>query len=569
MSKFFIECPHCGSYAQAKTGFFARKKIDCSCGYVIDVRTDKLASTECSHCQNSVVYDQSKGDKATCPVCQKPIVASDRTNFHEFSCQQCGVRLKTSVGASEYTCPVCDCNNNVSERLLKEKIQHDGLASIIKYEGDNETLVWKHPIEDFNLGSQLIVHESQEAIFFRDGQALDLFGAGRYALETQQLPLIEKIYKLPTDTQGTFHSEVYYINLTTQMGIKWGTDSKVRLFDPFSGLHLEIGANGEFNIKVNDSRKLLLKLVGTTSGLTQNELIHGVNGKSMFRSLVMTQVKTYLAQIIKDQSINILEIDEHLMSLSSALRDKVNEYLASYGLEIVEFFINQIVTPNNDPNFAKMKAQYAAKYILVKEEEIKAAEARAALERKTIEAQTAAQLEIIKAQGSAEAYRLQAEAEAREMQMKGYTYTQETARQVGLEAMQNGIVSENGTGSGIGELAGLGVSLGAMGGIMGMTKEAMSPIFENSQNVGEAVVPKKDTWNCSCGESEISGNFCSNCGSKKLVISTWNCACGEKGIIGNFCSNCGNKKPESSTWDCECGQTGITGNFCSNCGKGK
>ena len=102
------------------------------------------------------------------------------------------------------------------ERLLSEKIKKDGLASVIKYEGDNETLVWKHPIEDFNMGSQLIVHESKEAIFFRDGQTLDLFGAGRYSLEAQQLPILEKFYQLPTDTEGTFHSEVYYINKTIQ-----------------------------------------------------------------------------------------------------------------------------------------------------------------------------------------------------------------------------------------------------------------------------------------------------------------------------------------------------------------
>ena len=145
--------------------------------------------------------------------------------------------------------------------MFKEHIKGDEFVSVIKYEGDNETLVWKYPIEDFNLGSQLIVHESQEAIFFRDGQALDLFGAGRYTLETQQLPLLEKLYQLPTDTDGAFHSEVYYINLATQMGIKWGTDSKVRLFDPASGVHIEIGASGEFNIRVADSRRLLLKVV--------------------------------------------------------------------------------------------------------------------------------------------------------------------------------------------------------------------------------------------------------------------------------------------------------------------
>ena len=72
------------------------------------------------------------------------------------------------------------------------------LISVIKYEGPNDVLIWKHPTEDFNLGTQLIVHESQEAIFFRDGKALDLFGAGRHTLTTQKLPLLDKIYKIPT-----------------------------------------------------------------------------------------------------------------------------------------------------------------------------------------------------------------------------------------------------------------------------------------------------------------------------------------------------------------------------------
>lgn len=224
MSKFIIQCPSCGKYAEAKTGFFASKKINCACGYTIDVRTDKMASRRCPHCGNDVVFDQSKGDKAVCPVCGEAInTSAERNRMVEFSCGQCGVRLLADRGAEKYTCPVCDCVNDVQERIVSEKIKKDGLASIIKFEGDNEALIWKHPIEDFNYGSQLIVHESQEAIFFRDGQALDLFGAGRYTLETQQLPLLESLYKLPTDTEGTFHSEVYFINKTVQMSIKWGT----------------------------------------------------------------------------------------------------------------------------------------------------------------------------------------------------------------------------------------------------------------------------------------------------------------------------------------------------------
>lgn len=67
------------------------------------------------------------------------------------------------------------------------------IASIIKYEGDNNTFIWKSPIEDFNSMTQLIVHENQEAIFFKDGQALDTFGAGRYTLETGNIPKLNKI----------------------------------------------------------------------------------------------------------------------------------------------------------------------------------------------------------------------------------------------------------------------------------------------------------------------------------------------------------------------------------------
>jgi hypothetical protein len=67
------------------------------------------------------------------------------------------------------------------------------IAKVIKYEGDNETFIWKHPYEDFNSGTQLIVHESQEAVFYMNGQALDSFGPGRYTLETQNMSEYEKL----------------------------------------------------------------------------------------------------------------------------------------------------------------------------------------------------------------------------------------------------------------------------------------------------------------------------------------------------------------------------------------
>ena len=523
---------------------------------------------------------------STSPRARRRSALAEQSNTVEFSCAQCGVRLRTNKAAQTYTCPVCDCVNDVAERVATEKIKKDGLASIIKYEGDNETLVWKHPIEDFNFGSQLIVHESQEAIFFRDGQALDLFGAGRYTLQTQQLPLLEKIYKLPTDTEGAFHSEVYFVNLATQMGVKWGTDSKVRLFDPASGLHIELGASGEFNIRVTNSRKLLLKVVGTTGGLGQEQLLGIGNGKGFFRSMVMTQVKSYLAQTIKENAINILEIDEHLMALSTALRERINAALDEYGLTMPEFYVSRIVTPDDDPNFRRMKEQYAEQYLLVRQEGIRKAEAEAAADRKAVEAQTSARMKIIGAQGEAEAlkiqkqaeaeaYRMQAEAEAAEMRMKGYTYQQETSRQVGMEAMKNGLGGGTNAAGALGDLAGLGVSLGAMGSVIGMTKDALNPMTQDAAQMGAAVGAAVAVgWDCPvCGHKNITTNFCPDCGGKKPEAKTgWDCAqCGTKNIQSKFCPNCGAKKPEEpSGWACpDCGTKDILSKFCPNCGARK
>ena len=373
--------------------------------------------------------------------------------------------------------------------------------SVIKYEGGNDVMVHKHEKEDFTIGSQLIVHETQEALFFRDGMVFDQFKAGRHTLVTNNIPKVRDYMKLGTGGINVFHCEVYFINMITQMGIRWGTDSKVRLFDPASGLHVEIGASGNFNMRVTDARKLVLKLVGTTEGLLQSEAVgDGLSyGNSMFRALIVNRVKSNLARIIKEQSLNILEIDAYLDVLSSALMVDINAVLEEYGLTMPEFYVTTIQTPDDDPNFVRLKQQFAEKTLKVREEEVRKAEAEAAQQRKIVEAQTEAQLKAVNAQGDAEAirikaqaeadaYKMKAEAEAAEMQMKGYTYRDETARQVGLEAMQNGITgggNGGGAAGGIGDVASLGVTLGAMGGVINMTKDAMAPIMGESQKVGE------------------------------------------------------------------------------------
>ena len=614
MAKFVMECPNCGKYVEAKTGFFATRRIDCSCGYRIRVRTDKMTTRVCPHCNNTVMFDQSKGKKAKCPVCGEPInTMVEKDKMFEFSCSQCGVRLITSKAAQTYTCPICDCENDVQERLMAEEMREKGLASVIKYEGDNNTFIWKHPLEDFNMGSQLIVHESQEAIFFRDGQALDLFGPGRYTLETQKLPMLDQVYKLPADTETTFHSEVYFINKTVQMAIKWGTPEKVRFIDPLTSTPLEIGASGEMNVMVSNGRKLLLKLVGTTRGISWEDGPGFTKSlQASFRPLIANAVKTNLPAVIRNENIDLLEIDEKLDIISENLRQKINPGFEEYGLTIPQMYVTSVVLPENDPNFKRIRdlhtvslqarvlqaeatvktvqAQTETQYRTAQEQSraaIEAARRDAELQRQITETEIArkeAERRVIAAQAEAQAMRMAGLTEAEVMAAKGYNQRDVLQADV-QKAYAEGIgnmgpaISAGGGSNVMGEMLGLGVGLAAMNAVApqigGMFKEMNPNPVGVSGTAQPAAASAADTWDCECGNRGITGNFCSNCGRprpKPAEPDTWDCICGNKGIRGNFCSNCGRPRPkpaEPETWDCVCGNKGIRGNFCNMCGRKK
>ena len=175
------------------------------------------------------------------------------------------------------------------------------LFEIIKKEKDDENIVWKYPKTDFNTSSQLIVHESQEAILYKDGKALDLFGSGRYTLETNNIPLLRNLINLPTGGKSPFHCEVYFIDKSIKSS-KWGTSSKIEFLEPTYKFPIQIGACGEMRFKVVDSRKLLLKLVGIKDNFD------GENIDEFFSSFILVKVKSYIAKIINKNEILLKSI---------------------------------------------------------------------------------------------------------------------------------------------------------------------------------------------------------------------------------------------------------------------
>lgn len=619
MAKFRIECPHCGVLNTASTGIFSKKIIECAkCHTKIDIRAGRFASRRCPSCKSEYVYDMAK-DNHICPICHKKI-DSGSGKIVSVPCPQCGCTMQVDANSGgKIECPVCSYKiDDIQREINKSRLVADDKISVIKYEGKNDSFVWKHPIEDFNWGSQLIVHESQEAIFMMNGRALDLFGPGRYTLETENLPLIGRVVDAPTGRSNPFHAEIYFINKTHQSSIKWGTDSRVRFIEPETEVPLDIGAHGELTLQVSDSRKLLIKLVGTMGGIawegnpgdsSQSKFSDSL--RSVFWPHLMTTIKSNLSSSITSKHLDILSIDSQLGELSETLREKVSSGFEEYGLAVPRFFVTDVDYDREDPNIVKIIQIHSVKL----EKKLASADAEVVAARRSVVTEQLNTKDLIAdraferekrhrmAETEAEADRIRRTgfAQAEVMAAQGYNQKDVLEADVRKEfAAGLGRMSGNGGGGGItSDVVGLGVGLAAMGQLGSQARGLVTGIIggdETSSGTETAKTkeetgwkcecgcddnrgkfcsdcgkPRPETWDClACGEKDNKGKFCSNCGKPKP--EAWDCpACGEKGNKGRFCSNCGKSRDEAGknidTWDCNCGNKNIKGNFCSNCGK--
>ncbi len=213
---------------------------------------------------------------------------------------------------------------------------------VINYEGGNDVLVWKHPCEDFNTGSHLIVHESQEALFMCNGQVLDVFGPGRHDLKTENIPLLRRLLNIPTGGVSPFHCEVYYVNKSIPMDLKWGTPDQVIAMDPQFRMLIHAGANGGMGVQIGDSKRFLVSFNGTNRAFTTEALV------SYFREMIVTRVKSQLTVMLGQ--VGFTSINAHLNEISAAMQERLGEEMAEFGVKLVKFFVSGIRLADEDYN---------------------------------------------------------------------------------------------------------------------------------------------------------------------------------------------------------------------------
>lgn len=366
------------------------------------------------------------------------------------------------------------------------------IADIIKYEGDNDVLVWKHPSEDFNTMTQLIVHSSQEAMFFRDGRALDVFGPGRYTLHTQNLPYLSKLINIPTDGKSPFHCEVYFVNKTIPLDIKWGTSSQVVVQDPKFNILIHAGVNGGMGIQIENSRMFLEKIVGTMNPFSKESFI------TYFREMIATRVKTYLTKIMS--SVSFVTVNTRLDDMSKAMFDMLSTELAEFGVKLVKFFVSSIKLDKDD--YERIQSALA----------------------------------------DAGAVGIAATAEKGKMETLGYNWAdQEMAQILKIYAGNEG--NQNNAGGMMAQMP-LAFAFGEM------MKDSATPLMRSAFSAKSSAsdIVHSDDGNfifCSnCGKKlESDANFCSKCG-KSVKSSEYFCKnCGRKLNKDDiFCPICGIKK---------------------------
>lgn len=220
---------------------------------------------------------------------------------------------------------------------------------VIKYESNSDEFVWKHPVEDLKLGSQLIVNTSQKAFFIKGGQIFDEFDSGTTTLKTGNIPLLNKLINLPFGDDSPFQAEVWFVNMMSFLDNKWGTPAPILLEDPKYKVIVPVRAFGQFGLSIEDPRKFLELLVGNMTDFSVDKVM------DYFEGVVISSITSGIGKKIVLDGLSILEIQAVVSDVSLFCHKLIQEEFEKYGIKIENFFIMSINVPEDDPSVLKLK----------------------------------------------------------------------------------------------------------------------------------------------------------------------------------------------------------------------
>ncbi len=228
---------------------------------------------------------------------------------------------------------------------LFDKIRGEFIDVIEWVDDSSDTLVFRFPTynREIQMGSSLIVRESQMAIMVYQGEIADVYEPGHYKLVTANMPVMTTLRHWTHGFNSPFKSEVYYFNTRQYTDMKWGTPNPITLRDAEFGV-IRIRAFGSYSMRVRDPEKVLKELSGTDERYTINDI------ENQIRSAIITRFTDFVAE----SKLPFLDFAANLNEFSDALKPVMDEELASFGLGLEKFFVMNVSLP---PNVEKMLDQ--------------------------------------------------------------------------------------------------------------------------------------------------------------------------------------------------------------------
>ena len=407
------------------------------------------------------------------------------------------------------------------------------LLDRVKFDGPSDVLVWKWPHDSLSLGAQVIVNESQEALFYKGGEALDLFGPGTHTLTTANLPFLQRLVNLPFGGKTPFSAEVYFISKSVALGQDWGTKTPFMILDPRYRVTIPLRAYGQFGLRVVNAREFVTQIAGASGGGTRGTVRADLDSKlfvanvtdfeheksvnvtgttandtarNLLESLIVTSLQQSVGGLLTEQKLSVLDLPSQVLALGKKTHEILQSNFQTFGLDLVNFVLESINFDSKDESVQRLRAML----------------------------DEAARLDVV-----GDAYRRNLDFYRTERQ---------------FDVLQGAAETGGAAGSVMGAAMGIGMGFGVASPAGAIAKESMAGTALKCGKCG-ATVAQASKFCPSCGETLLqtpmlcptcstnnpsSSKFCSNCGA---TLALRKCAkCGAELQTGSkFCNECGEK----------------------------
>ena len=221
-----------------------------------------------------------------------------------------------------------------------DRVKNEALNQFIEViewlDNTGDTILYRFPVyqQEIKNGAQLIVRESQAAVFVFEGQVADVFTPGRYSIEGGNTPILSKLGAWKYGFNSPMKSEVYFVNTKQFTDMKWGTSNPIMLRDADFGI-VRLRAFGAYSLRVADPAMFIKEIAGTNAHFQTEDI------DEQLKRAIVTEFSDALGEL----KIPALDLAAQYKEVGETIRGKINEDFGTYGLQVTKFYVENISLP--------------------------------------------------------------------------------------------------------------------------------------------------------------------------------------------------------------------------------